>query len=243
MDRCLSDDKPLSEPMMAYDTDAYITRLNEFTLIVRHIVSVPLLAGIMAWRLLGPKPSHKPVLTHRLTEYNSINTKILYQENAFENSICQISPILSRLYCVFYVIRCWFAVESVRCIRNALVNKTYYFNCLIMCIASIQIPYYAHKVSSKLPHYIRAVFCGLLRLRCSNPVTITHWGQVTHICISNLIIIGSDNGLSPGRRQAIIWTNAEILLIGPLETNFSEIISENHTFSFKKMHMKMSSGK
>ena len=34
---------------------------------------------------------------------------------------------------------------------------------------------------------------------------------------------GSDNGLSPGRRQAIIWTNAGILLIGPLGTNINEI--------------------
>ena len=29
-------------------------------------------------------------------------------------------------------------------------------------------------------------------------------------------IIGSDNGVSPGRRQAIIWTNAGIFFIGPL---------------------------
>ena len=55
---------------------------------------------------------------------------------------------------------------------------------------------------------------------------LTHWGRVTHICISNLTIIGSDNGLSPDRRQAIIWTNAGILLIGPLGTNFSEILIE-----------------
>ena len=32
---------------------------------------------------------------------------------------------------------------------------------------------------------------------------LTHWGRVTHICVGNLTIIGSDNGLSPGRRQAI----------------------------------------
>ena len=43
---------------------------------------------------------------------------------------------------------------------------------------------------------------------------LNHWGRVTHICISNLTITGSDNGLSPGRRQAIIWTNAGILLTG-----------------------------
>ena len=55
--------------------------------------------------------------------------------------------------------------------------------------------------------------------------------------------MGSDNGLSPGRRQAIIWTNAGLLLIGPLETNFSEILIEIHTFSFKKMHLKMASVK
>ena len=37
-----------------------------------------------------------------------------------------------------------------------------------------------------------------------------------HICIDNLIIIGSANGLLPGRRQAIIWTNAWMLLMGPI---------------------------
>ena len=72
---------------------------------------------------------------------------------------------------------------------------------------------------------------------------LTHWGRVTHICVSKLTTIGSDNGLSPGRRQAIIWTNAGILLIRRLGTNFSEILSEIRTFSFKKMHLKMSRGK
>ena len=74
-------------------------------------------------------------------------------------------------------------------------------------------------------------------------VGLTHWGRVTHICVGNLTIIGSYNGLSPGRRQAIIWTNVGILLIGPLGTNFSEILIEIHTLSFKKIHLKMSSGK
>ena len=62
------------------------------------------------------------------------------------------------------------------------------------------------------------------------------WGRVTHICVGKLTIIGSDNGLSPGRRQAIIWTNDGILLIGALETNFSEILIEIQTFScWKKL--------
>ena len=72
---------------------------------------------------------------------------------------------------------------------------------------------------------------------------LTHWGRVTHICVGNLTIIGSDNGLSPGRRQAIIRTNAVILSIGPLGTNFSEILIKIITFSFKKMRSKVSSGK
>ena len=72
---------------------------------------------------------------------------------------------------------------------------------------------------------------------------LTHWGWVTHICISNFAIIGSDNGLSPGLRQAIIWTKAEILLIGPLGTNFSEILIQIHTFSFKKIYLKLLSAK
>ena len=73
---------------------------------------------------------------------------------------------------------------------------------------------------------------------------LTHWGREKLICVGKLTIIASDNGLSPIRRQAIIWINAGILLIiRPLGTNFSEILIEIHTFSFKKMHLKMSSAK
>ena len=72
---------------------------------------------------------------------------------------------------------------------------------------------------------------------------LTHWGRVTHICFSKLSITGSDNGLLPGWCQAIIWTNTGILVIEPLGTNPSEILIKIHTFSFKKMHLKISSGK
>ena len=66
---------------------------------------------------------------------------------------------------------------------------------------------------------------------------------MTHICVSDLTSIGSDNGLSPGRRQAIIRTNAAILLIRPLGTNFSEFLVKIVIFSFKKMRLKVSSAK
>ena len=53
---------------------------------------------------------------------------------------------------------------------------------------------------------------------------LNQWGRVTHICI-----IGSDNGLSPGRRRAIIWTSAEILIIWPLRTKlFLQLIVKHH---------------
>ena len=52
---------------------------------------------------------------------------------------------------------------------------------------------------------------------------LTHWGRVTHICVGKTTSLGSDNGLSPLRRQAIIWTNADLLSIGPLGIYFSEI--------------------
>ena len=72
---------------------------------------------------------------------------------------------------------------------------------------------------------------------------LSHWGRVTHICVGKLTIIGSHNGLPCERRRVNIWTNAEILFIEPLGTNFSEILIEIHTFSFKKMHLKMWFGK
>ena len=77
----------------------------------------------------------------------------------------------------------------------------------------------------------------------SDMLGLAHWGRATHICVNKLTIIGSDNGLSPERRQAIIWTNGGILLIGPLGTTFGEILIEIQTFSLKIIRLKMSSAK
>ena len=56
-----------------------------------------------------------------------------------------------------------------------------------------------------------------------------------HICVSKPTIIGSDNGLAPTRRQAIIWTNGGLLSIGSLGTNLGEILIEIlHIFIEKK---------
>ena len=47
---------------------------------------------------------------------------------------------------------------------------------------------------------------------------------MTHVCVGNLTIIGS-----PGRRQAIIWTSAGILLIGPLGEKLQWSFNQNST--------------
>ena len=89
-------------------------------------------------------------------------------------------------------------------------------------------------------------FCTELLIFCWFTACVTSVNSlrpVTHKCVGNLTIIGSDNGLSPGRCQTIIWTNAVILLIEPLRTYFREMLTEIQPFSFKKMDVKMSSAK
>ena len=104
------------------------------------------------------------------------------------------------------------------------INRYLFPNCIYMYIVT------------KNTYLVLLFLCGMT-------TTLTHWGRVTHICVGNLNIIGSDNGLSPSRRQATIWNNGGILLIGPIGTNFNEILIEIQTFSFKKKYLKVASAK
>ena len=117
----------------------------------------------------------------------------------------------------------------------ALYNIVLYWNLLYRHSTVHWFEFLVNWTNHDLVHWLIYASSGFNKL--------THWGRVTHICFGKLTIIGSDNGLSPGRRQAIIWTIAGILLIGPLGTNFSEILIGIQIFSFKKMHLKMSSAK
>ena len=106
----------------------------------------------------------------------------------------------------------------------------------------MQLPVMTHNCHEKTHPMITKIVVGWQCLDLSRSLfCLTHWGLV--ICAGNLAIIGSDNGLSPDWRQAIIWTNAGISLIGSLGTNFSEILIKIHTFSFKKIHFKTLSAK
>ena len=77
--------------------------------------------------------------------------------------------------------------------------------------------------------------------QCTVVHILTHWGRVTHICVSKQPIIASDNGLSPGRRQATVGTNAGILYSN-LRNKFQWNLKRNSIiFIKKKMCFKVSS--
>ena len=79
----------------------------------------------------------------------------------------------------------------------------------------------------------------VLRLKAD----LTNWDRVTQICGSKLTMIGLNNGLLPGRHQAIIWIHVRILLIWSLGTNHSELLIEIYITSSKKMYLKCPSAK
>ena len=66
-----------------------------------------------------------------------------------------------------------------------------------------------YQVSAHMNVHHGSAAVYLHQLQWSN--LLTHWGRVTHLCVSDLTIIGSDHGLSPSRSQSIIRTNANIV--------------------------------
>ena len=155
--------------------------------------------------------------------YLKQNAYIFIQENAFQNVIWEMVAILSRPQCFNY--------------------PSYPAACSVSMFENI------YETSPQIFDTSWIKFWNVIQFNnwtCLAPVfwiLLKHWGWVSHICVGKLTIIDSDNSLSPGRCQAIMWTNAGILLIGPLGTNFNEILINIQAFSFKKMHFKMSSVK
>ena len=94
--------------------------------------------------------------------------------------------------------------------------------------------FFARKVCILIQILLQFVLNGLFNNKSSLSKVIT-WYQINNKPSSEPMFLG--------RCQTIIWTNAGILLIGTLGTNFSEILIEIHTFSLKKMHLKMLLGK
>ena len=121
----------------------------------------------------------------------------------------------------------WHAIQNIAASRQNLGVSAKIHCVKVFCSFSKTCTWILHK--SWLWYWMLGILiicgcgsCNPFAMCCKHD--LTHWGRATHICVSKLTIIGSDNGLSPERRHAIIWTNAGILLIGPLGTNFSEIL-------------------
>ena len=97
----------------------------------------------------------------------------------------------------------------------------------------------SYRLGNRGPEAVRYAECWCFFVVSINK-QLTHWSRVTQICVSKLTVIGSGNGLSPGRCQAIIWTYAWILSIGPMVTNFRKVSIKIRIFSFKKVHFEIS---
>ena len=103
--------------------------------------------------------------------------------------------------------------------------------CNRCCQRLFQIGLLWHTLWNKLmSKRVKYKFCHFNKY-CFKHIYLIHWRWVTHICVSNLTSIGSDNGLSPDRHQAIIWTMAGILLSGPPGTNSNKEIEINRNYS------------
>ena len=129
--------------------------------------------------------------------------------------------LAAALACFFFLISTYFILSSLTNRKLQHVALFSYFPWLCVC------------------YYILSIALYLLYLFQESCVSVaivtlksTHWNHATHICVRNLTIIGSDNGLSPGWCQNIFWHNAGILL----GINFSWILTTISTFSVKKIN-------
>ena len=107
-------------------------------------------------------------------------------------------------------------------------------------LSSVPNPTTARSISSPTHPFIAPINAGWKLIPGSLLYLISPYCRI--YASMNRDSIGSGNGLVPNRGQAITWTNADLLSIGPLGTNFSEIQQiEILSFSFKKMQLKLSS--
>ena len=146
----------------------------------------------------------------------------------------------------------WGLIAFVNINVQLPVQSIYDMKCRLQFVCRCPITWQCQAISwhsddykfSMWSKFIRLMVIGSLvqqtSLRMATDISITsqaipqhfeweliHWGRVIHILINKLTIIGLDNGLLPGQRQAIFWTNAGVLLIGSLETNLNQNLYTN----------------
>ena len=196
----------------------------------------------MAWHRPGDKPLLEPMMVSILM-YTCICITLPQWVNRllsaitwtnFDPDICLHMVSLGHNESIFYAANLGNEYGVCWCLLSLC--------CLVICSRNIdQFLEDGIMLSTCIIQYVRSVqdlkSCNIYSCISKNSACrgLTHWGRVTHIWVSELTIIGSDNGLLPGRHEAIIWTNDGKLLIGPLGTNSREILIKIYTFSFRKM--------
>ena len=166
------------------------------------------------------------------------NWYIFIQDNRFENSVCEIVSILSRPQYVYYTI----IPPTLHCESSIAYIWSLGISWNPQSSMSLVITYLV-KSWMKLLIHSHTPRCNGWSLEMDKYFHPTFHNRVMHTCASKLIIIGSDNSLSPCRRRAIIWTNAGILLIRTIGKNFCETLTQIDIFSFKIIGLKMSCAK
>ena len=200
------------------------------------------------WVIIGSGNGLVPVWHHYLTR----------------GDVLSLGPFSNKLQCEIWIkihINIYHNVPE-NCVRTCtgfnaltlLVLKPEYCRLIMSILSWLLMPCFLGSPSHQQPCYWMCMTYKLLSSmwkdfksrKCKfifSKINSVCQGWVIHICIGILTITGSDNGLSPGQCQAIIWPNAGILLNRPLETNLSETSFEICTFSFKKMCLKLPSVK
>ena len=172
--------------------------------------------------------------THTLSQFNILHkTGIIFCMGPANESgclHCKTKWSVPNFCAAYYALhKCLISVQQIK--QNSLLYfyavyhawglLAFFMQCFMHQTALLYL-YAAHK----LPCFIlmQHIYTTSMLYHCpySNSCLhyLTHWGRVTHICVSKLTIIGSDNGLSPGQCQAIIRTIAGIWLIRNLGTKF-----------------------
>ena len=161
------------------------------------INDIPVLVQLMAWCRLGDKPLPEPMMASLLTHISVIRSQWVKRVNVQSDHLHVIHLQMRRPASSwrYNVLRCTSVAGSQS----------------------------ASELTTSVPWQllVHLYDCCWVAARTA----LTHLGRRTHICVSKMALIGSDNGLPPGRRQAIIWTNAGIYSIHTVGTNSSEIAS------------------
>ena len=158
----------------------------------------------MAWHRKGNKPLSEPMLTQFTDAYmrGTRGRCVKYRKNTgfagfqwctrFYKTFYVVPHLLNLCNCMSvasplsYVNRCCSAVYIFIHTPIEAWTKWLTFSGTSFRVIWIKIVVKIPTFSPKKMH-----------LKMLSVSVLTHWGRVTHLCVSKLTIIGSDNGLSP----------------------------------------------